>query len=41
MSHLQLLKIRHSSAYSALMMQNDTKYPAPGGTYTDFITRYF
>ena len=31
----------HSSAYSPLMMQNDTKYAALGETYTDFITRYF
>lgn len=41
MSHLQLWRFCHSSAYSFLMMQNDTKYPALGGTYTDFITRYF
>lgn len=35
------LRFCHSSAYSPLMMQNDTKCAALGGTYTDFITRYF
>lgn len=41
MPHLQFLIFCHSSAYSPLMMQNDTKYAALGETYTDFITRYF